>query len=66
MSLYICACITCIVYVYMCTHTYTYLHLYMCTHTYTYLHQVYCDKNIPKFKDMGPLPAPALAALQKL
>ena len=54
MSLYICACITCI------------MHVYMCTHTYTYLHQVYCDKNIPKFKDMGPLPAPALAALQKL
>ena len=42
------------------------MHVYMCTHTYTYLHQVYCDKNIPKFKDMGPLPAPALAALQKL
>jgi hypothetical protein len=30
------------------------------------LHKVYCDKNIPKFKQMGPLPAASLAALQKL
>lgn len=37
--------------------------------TYDYrgrLHAIYCEKSIPTFKPMGPLAAPALAALQKL
>jgi hypothetical protein len=36
--------------------------------TYDYrgrLHAVYCEKNIPNFKPMGPLPAAQLASLQK-
>jgi len=36
--------------------------------TYDYrgrLHAIYCEKNIPTFKAMGPLPAAQLAALQK-
>lgn len=30
------------------------------------LHAIYCEKQIPTFTSMGPLPAPSLAALQKL
>jgi hypothetical protein len=30
------------------------------------LHAIYCEKNIPTFTAMGPLPAASLAALQKL
>ena len=42
-----------------------------CTRQITYdyrgrLHAIYCEKSIPTFKPMGPLAAPALAALQKL
>jgi len=37
--------------------------------TYDYrgrLHAIFCEKNIPNFKAMGPLPAAGLASLQKL